>query len=89
MKTKEEILTEIYKRSITHIDGYEKATLNKGSMLCLSEILEAMDIYASQFIHPSNCYNCNGTGVVFNTTCINCNGVGKIVVLPTITTTGT
>lgn len=42
MTKDEKIVTEIYKRSITHIEGFEKAKLNKMSMLCLSEVLEAM-----------------------------------------------
>lgn len=42
MKKHEKIVTEIYKRSITHIEGYETVRLSKTSMLCLSEVLEAM-----------------------------------------------
>lgn len=27
----------------------------------------------------TNCFNCEGTGVVSNTTCLHCNGTGKLV----------
>lgn len=70
MKTKEEIFKE------------EMAKEFKKNEMPLDAIYRAMDIYASQFMNLVKCYNCNGDGVVSNTTCINCNGIGKIVLLP-------
>jgi len=55
-------------------------------------IIEAMDEYAAQFIHPTNCYQCEGTGNIvisinpdgqdYTQTCMNCKGVGKVIMLP-------
>lgn len=41
-KTKEYILTEIFKRSISHIEGFENLKLHPYSEVMFSEALEAM-----------------------------------------------
>lgn len=46
-----------------------------------------MNEYAAQFIKPTDCNNCHGTGKVFNTDCVVCKGNGKVIILPTITNT--
>ena len=54
--------------------------------------IDAMNEYAAQFIHPTICYACNGSGRFPELTdgkCVNCQGIGKVILLPTITNTGT
>lgn len=48
MRTKEDILTEIYKRSITHIEGYESIKIGHGTMFAFKEVLEAMNTYSEE-----------------------------------------
>ena len=50
-------------------------------------IVKAMEEYAAQFIKPTDCYNCDGTGKVCNTDCVVCKGNRKLIILPTITNT--
>ena len=73
-KTAEEILDKIF---------FEYPFTTNGR----NQILRAMREYASQFINPTQCYNCNGDGQVTLPSlarhpCIICNGTGKIILLP-------
>lgn len=93
MKTAEEILKG--KLTCTCYEAYKiRKMADPDCALCenTSEIVEAMEEYASQFIHQTNCIQCEGTGNIvisinpdgqdYTQTCMNCKGVGKVIMLP-------
>ncbi len=51
-------------------------------------IEDAMNEFAVQFIHPKDCYQCDGQGKItlpslVRMDCMICNGTGKLILLPT------
>lgn len=85
MKTADEILRQ-YPRRQRKENGQQKY------FIPFEEAVKAMNEYALQFIHTTKCWACDGVGKIEqlgNMTCQNCKGEGKVILLPTITTTGT
>ena len=86
-KTAKEILEKYYQKDSYYV---KEAIEMRGIILYSEEMaLIAMNEYAAQFITPTKCYNCDGTGMVSHTECIHCKGHGKVILLPTITNTAT
>lgn len=89
MKTAEEILIKVLNECENPNDLDLVNILAKRSLPFMKK---AMEEYAAQFIHPTNCYQCEGTGNIvisinpdgqdYTQTCQFCKGVGKVIILP-------
>ena len=84
MKTAEEILTKVLNEWDNPDELDLMTILAKRSLPFMQK---AMEEYALQFIHPKDCYQCDGTGTVIfpseaTQQCMICNGTGKLIILP-------
>ncbi len=86
MKTAEEILKPIT-LSYWESHQHENYLHEEGEYVKLEDAVKAMNEYALQFIHPKDCYQCDGTGTVIfpskaTQQCMICAGTGKLIILP-------
>lgn len=84
MKTAEEIIQEKISKYNSNAPDIFKFQFSKKEMLIF---VGAMEEYALQFIHPKDCYQCDGTGTVIfpskaTQQCMICKGTGKLIILP-------
>lgn len=84
MKTPEEILTKVLNEWDNPNELDLMSILAKRSLPFMEK---AMNEYALQFIHPKDCYQCDGTGTVIfpskaTQQCMICKGTGKLIILP-------